>query len=743
MSQNRLKLSLNLHLGRSSSANFFVASLLWLLMMVFLQPSVDAQEDLFVVFGSVKLEEGNKRMEGVKVLVYQDGNLYDELLTDVKGDYDFELPLRHQYSFRFDLEGHSKKKIDVDASGIPENVKGNRNMDLDMTLFLLPPGFDGSIFDSPYGRGDYDASKNTVVFDNSFTVRMRNRVQAEFGRLERMGEELEQMQENFEDFVKKGNQSAQREEWQKAVDFYDSALAIFPEDEGALSKRLEVQLKLEETLASNASEAAFEAKLNEGRSALNRDDLDAATAAFEEAAEMRPDSPEPSDGLGDVQTRRDELEKDGVYNEILAEADDLFGREQYEKAIKVYDNALRLKPSERYPKERQAEAQTRLDDLASMAASIVERTMAYETLMSEGNKLFRGDDYEAALLKFEEASEILPAEKLPKQRAEASRERIAEAEAEENDRLRREEERAGREAASAALRVLQKQYDAINDEADLLFRNDDYEAAIPKYAEALAVLPEERYPAQRMAEAQKRLDEAAAKAEARKDADSKREKDEETAQREEELNQAEEARIAARKEADRLAEEEERQARENQRSAEAAEKEASRQAAEDESMQRAEAARIERENREAEELAQDEADRMERELRDAEASVEAEEAALLDAEFDSLIKKADKAFNLSDWNAANSSYLEALELKPNDRYASRKLQRITEEQNKIQRSIDAANDEARQEALRMEAALAAEAAAAEELAFDRAQQNQQEEKKSPARGRAFKGRAGV
>jgi hypothetical protein len=63
---------------------------------------------------------------------------FDQLTTNAKGDYDFELPLSHLYTFSFVLDGHSNKRIEVDASGIPESVIGNRNMDLDMSMLPLP-----------------------------------------------------------------------------------------------------------------------------------------------------------------------------------------------------------------------------------------------------------------------------------------------------------------------------------------------------------------------------------------------------------------------------------------------------------------------------------------------------------------------------------------------------------------------------------------------------------------------------
>ena len=152
-----------------------ILTLRWLavavLLIVFgLATPASAQEDLLAVFGTVKHEESNKKLQGVRGVVFQDGAEFDAISTDARGGYAFDLPLRHNYTFSFELAEHSNKRIEVDASGIPLDVNGTRNMDLDMSMMPLPPGFDASIFEDPYGRGEYSADQNTVVFDGNYTV---------------------------------------------------------------------------------------------------------------------------------------------------------------------------------------------------------------------------------------------------------------------------------------------------------------------------------------------------------------------------------------------------------------------------------------------------------------------------------------------------------------------------------------------------------------------------------------------
>ena len=58
------------------------------LLIAFGLPSlVVAQEDLLAVFGTVKHEESNKKLQGVRVVVYQEGVELDAISTHARGGY--------------------------------------------------------------------------------------------------------------------------------------------------------------------------------------------------------------------------------------------------------------------------------------------------------------------------------------------------------------------------------------------------------------------------------------------------------------------------------------------------------------------------------------------------------------------------------------------------------------------------------------------------------------------------------
>lgn len=536
---------------------------LWLVVGLMTVQSAWSQEDLLAVFGTVKQEDNNRKLEGVRVVVYQDGVEFDAIMTDSKGGYEFDLPLRHSYTFSFEYADHSNKRIEVDASGIPMDVKGTRNMDLDMSLMALPAGFDAAIFEDPYGRGEYSADQNTVIFDSNYTVRMRNKVNAELARLERMAGQEEEQRKKFDEFVEKGDRSTSSREWQKAVDFYDSALDLFPDEADVVKKRDAAQRELEAAQA-------------------------------------------------------DTSEIDEEYNELVEDGDIYFEREQWDRAIDKFAEASALKPNEAYPKNRMEEAQIRQADLAAAQAELIAKTIEYEALIDEANLLFRDDNYAEALVKYEAAGSVLPAERFWQQRAEACRERMAEADDRDSGRRNREAEEAEQAAAAALEREQRENYNRINDEADELFRNNDYTGAIAQYSEALALFPDERYPQQRIAEAEKRLaraEQAAADESSRADATEEGGNDATRRDDDSELDAADAAADAQR---------------------------AAREAAE------------------------------------AAARSEAEQ---IEAEYDAAIEAADAAFDAQQWEQADRYYDEALALKPGDRYAKSRKDRVARAAN--------------------------------------------------------------
>lgn len=468
-----------------------------------------AQDDLLLVSGTLTDDGNRKKMPGVEVVVYQDGVEYDRMTTDARASYSFELPLRHDYVFSYEFDGYGNKRIQVDASNVPlEDLKGGFNLDLDMTLFTLVEGFDVTILEEPYGKASFDSQRNTVAFDFAHTDRMRTKVDNEFDRVERMAEQLAQMKKDFADLMTRGQQFLDRENWDEALNAFTDALALFADDAQALAKQAEAQAGVDAARAAEQLEADFRSALESAESALRSDRLDAAREGFLSAQNLKPAATEPADGLARVAARQEELGAEALYADKISAADKAFAQERYEQAKSLYEEASALDPSERYPRDRAADCQARMDALAADAAALAARAAEYEGLIDLADKNYRAKNWRDALRQYEEAASLMPSESHPAERAELCRKNIEAA-----DEAAAAAAAAANSAAADAAR--DAAYQGHIDQGDVAFDAGNWAAAVAAYEAALAVKPNERYPVSRLERVEREQErEAAALADA-------------------------------------------------------------------------------------------------------------------------------------------------------------------------------------------------------------------------------------
>jgi len=467
-----------------------------------------AQDDQLIVFGTLKDEGSGKKMPGVEVVVYQDGVEFDRLTTNARAEYDFSFPLRHDYTFSFEFPGYGNKRIQVDASGVPpEDLKGGFKLDLDMTLFELVDGFDTSILEDPYGKAAFDPVKNTVSFDFDYTNRMKNRVDAEFERVENMAEQLAQMREDFADLMSDGETYMERTQWARALEAFTEALAIFPDDATAMQRQSDAQARYDEARAAELLQEEFDNLIKSGNNALRADDFRTARAAFEEAGDLMPNAPEPAEGLARVEAAEAQRAVDADYESLIEDADSAFDRADYETAMERYAEAMAIKPSDSYPKQRRAEAQDRLAAAAADAAALADKAERYESLVDLADKNFKKGNYADAIRQYNEAASILPAEQYPKDQASEAQRRLDEDKA-------REAALSENQAEAAEASALNEAFEGKVRAGDDAFESGEYETARAAYNEALALKPGERYPAARLDRIQRELERLATESEA-------------------------------------------------------------------------------------------------------------------------------------------------------------------------------------------------------------------------------------
>ena len=314
-------------------------------------------------------------------------------------------------------------------------------------------------------------------------------------------EELEkQTTEKYNQFIREADRQFTAREYPASRDNYSQALYLKPGDAYSTGRISEIDRLIAE---------AEQVRLLAEKQAAEQARLMAEQTAREAA----------------LQAEQARIEKQ--YQEAVASAEQLFNLQQYSGSIEGYRNALKIKPGEPYPAQRIAEAE-------AIMAELTATQKAYNEAIATADKAFRQQQYRQARKGYEDALKIKSSEKYPeemldkidaieeemmrlaeeKNRLEEEKKAREQAarEAAEAEKARLEAERIAREEAArlAAAAEKEKRYNETVALADDFFNRQQYARAITEYRNALKEKPGESYPQEKITESEKILADLAA-----------------------------------------------------------------------------------------------------------------------------------------------------------------------------------------------------------------------------------------
>ncbi|WP_460023919.1 hypothetical protein [Marinifilum fragile] len=176
------------------------------------------------------------------------------------------------------------------------------------------------------------------------------------------------------------------------------------------------------------------------------------------------------------------------YLKLIQSADEYFESEKWNSAARDYHGALKLKPEEQYTQSKIDEIEAILAELERKANAKSELKSQYDKLIEIADKQYANEEYDFAVLKYQEALELMPKESYPKtqiKRIEVILERRAIAEKKEQE--------------------LNLKYSEELEKAEDFFKNEQFSVARHHYKAALEIKPKETYPKEKLEEINERL----------------------------------------------------------------------------------------------------------------------------------------------------------------------------------------------------------------------------------------------
>jgi len=273
--------------------------------------------------------------------------------------------------------------------------------------------------------------------------------------------QMEQMAA-FNDKLAFADRLYQEKSWDNAIAAYQEAQKIMPSDPYPADQiRLINEMKADEA----ANESAYLGLIREGDALLASADYSAAREKYAEAARIYPERQEVLDRIAEADRKLQEIaDQQSGYEKAISEAEMYHARKDYEKELESYQLAAELKPEEALP-------QLKIRELNEF----LRKYEAYNAFVASGDELYISQQFAEAKVKYEQALEILPDENYPKEII--SKINIALAEKTERDKAA---------------------YDEAIATADELFNQEDYEAAMIAYSDALRFWPEGDHARQRL-----------------------------------------------------------------------------------------------------------------------------------------------------------------------------------------------------------------------------------------------------
>ena len=291
-----------------------------------------------------------------------------------------------------------------------------------------------------------------------------------------------QKDQQFKDYVAAGDAAFTAGDYAKALASYQEAIKIKP-DPAVTQKIGQVNTKITEQNQNAQVDAKYKAKIAEADAAFAAKSWESARGLYKEAQLIKASETYPAAQIAEIEKQmkaETDAEVEKNYQKIIAKADALKAEERFDEAISYYQNALNLKPTDPYPKQKIEEIKKIQADRANALTQQEVLEKEYAASIKAADEAYNAQNWTVALAKYKEALLKKPGEPYPTGRI-----------TDINSKMTNQSNQ----------QKIDEQYNKFIADADALFNSKQYLQSIPVYKQALGVKPGEAYPTNQIEEA--------------------------------------------------------------------------------------------------------------------------------------------------------------------------------------------------------------------------------------------------
>ena len=459
------------------SINSVIAiKLIFLLIITFFSVSSFAQDKGYVEI-KISVKYGKSPIEGAKIEVFDGASLVKTVTTNYSGKETIKLDFDKEYIFKISKKTLVPKKISINTHvGESKGKEYVYPYKFTIELFDMIEGLDISSLEKPVSKIKFFDNLGDFDFDPAYTESMRSEISKILRQLEVI------TKKKYTVLIVKADKLLREKKYKEAHDAYDEAISYaeeydyYPEDQLDKCEKLMAEQK--------SNEGEYDRTIVSADHYFDTENYLSAKTNYEKASKLKPEEKYPKERLNEIDKiladQKAVTEKDKAYQDAIAKADGLFNGKKYTEAKSEYNKALGIKSDEQYPKDKISEINTILAD--QKAAS--EKDKAYQDAIAKADGFFNGKKYTEAKSEYNKALVIKSGEQYPKDKI-----------SEINTIL------ANQKAATEK----DKSYQDVIVKADGFFNGKKYNEAKSEYNKALGIKSGEQYPKDKISEINKIL----------------------------------------------------------------------------------------------------------------------------------------------------------------------------------------------------------------------------------------------
>ncbi len=327
-----------------------------------------------------------------------------------------------------------------------------------------------------------DVAKQSELYDDAIMkynkaldIKKDADVEAKKAEVEKLKQEkidaenkAKELEANYKSAVDAADKAYDNEDWQTALQKYNEALELKPGKSHPTKRIDDINKKIAEQKAkeeeAKAKQKKYDDLIAEADNLFTADKLNEAKAKYIEASKVFPSENKPKDKISEINNlltqREEQAKKDAEYNAAMTKAKAFFDNEKYQEALTEYNKALGVYPEKQEPQDQI----NKINTILANQKSAQQREKDYQAKMKEGNELLSNNNYMAALSAFNEALSL-------KEGDAAAQAKIDEV----NAKIKAEQEAA----------ELKKQIDELIKKGNAAFDVKDYQKAKANYQKAI------------------------------------------------------------------------------------------------------------------------------------------------------------------------------------------------------------------------------------------------------------------